>query len=567
MSWWTSLAVIILGAASAVAQLPEKTVVLTFDDAVKSHVTIVAPALKERGFGGTFFITHEWMGDTENFLSWEDVAAIHQMGFEIGNHTWTHQGFASPAEAARMEGELALVESALKKVGVPKPVSFAWPGNAFCIEGVRVLEKCGYQIARRGMQPELPYGRIFVGPLYEPDRHHRLLIPTTGDAYPDWTLEHFKTLVNSGKPGQPVIVQFHGVPDPVHPWVHTDPARFIEFMDYLKAEKFNVVALRDLIPVADANPEAKGMPADRYPLPKDGVLKQSPEVEATRNDLRYWLENMLVHHGYSFEEAAQVTGWDVPTVTQIAEAAAFGRETLEGARKPGLKILPYPGGRHPRIGFLEGAVAPQRGTKASIFAPWEGGGYAVLDVPEAIWHQKDLIYLAHTHIPTYWDAQNERIENIDWTRTETGLSLSRTLPNKVSFGVNLSAAETTVDIEMWIENGTDAALTDLRAQVCLMLKDLVGFEAQTNDNKTFSDPVTTVGNADGTRWVIIAFDPVDRCWGNAKCPCAHVDPQFPDAAPGERKVVRGRIWFYEGKLIETQQKAAESWAAGALPRD
>jgi hypothetical protein len=305
------------------------------------------------------------------------------------------------------------------------------------------------------------------------------------------------------------------------------------------------------------------MPADRYPLPKEGVLSLPPEVEATRADLRYWLENMLVHHAYSFEEAAVVTGWDVKTVQQVAQVAAFGHETLEPASKPGLKLLPYPGGRHPRIGYLDGAIAPQRGTKASIFAPWEGGGYAVLDVPEAVWEGDKLLYLAHTHIPTFWDQQNITLENVDWTRTETGLSLERTLPNNVSFGVNLTAGETTVDIELWLKNGTETAMKDLRAQVCLMLKGLAGFEAQTNENKTFADPVTTVGNADGTRWVLIAFDPVDRCWGNAKCPCAHVDPQIPDAAPGERQVVRGRIWFYEGKLIESQQTEAETWAAGA----
>lgn len=567
MSWWTSLAIIVLGAASAVAELPEKTVVLTFDDAVKSHVDFVAPALKERGFGATFFISQLWMNDTENFLSWEDVAAIHAMGFEIGNHTWTHLGVAGPKSAALLEGELALVENALKKVGVPKPISFAWPGNSYCIEGIQVLEKCGYKLARRGMQPEMPYGRIEIGPRYEPDRHHPLLIPTTGDAYPDWTLEHFKTLVNTGKPGQPVILQFHGVPDVAHPWVHTPPERFLEYMDYLKAENFNVIAMRDLLPEADAHPDAKGMPAERYPLPKDGTLALPPEMEATRADLRYWLENMLVHHGYSFEEVAQVTGWDVKTVQQIVQAVNFGHEVLEPASKPGLKLLPYPGGRHPRLGYLEGEIGPQRGTKASIFAPWEGGGYAVLDVPEAIWQGNDLIYLAHTHIPTIWDKQNVKIDNIDWTRTEQGLSFERTLPNNVSFGVMLSAGETTVDIELWIKNGTDAAMQDLRAQVCLMLKGLTGFEAQTNENKTFADPVTTVGNTDGTRWVLIAFDPVDRCWGNAKCPCAHVDPQFPDAAPGERQVARGRIWFYEGKLIESQQKLAESWAAVALHRD
>ena len=41
----------------------DRVVVLTFDDAVKSHRTFVAPLLKELGFGATFFVTHRWMAD------------------------------------------------------------------------------------------------------------------------------------------------------------------------------------------------------------------------------------------------------------------------------------------------------------------------------------------------------------------------------------------------------------------------------------------------------------------------------------------------------------------------
>ena len=131
------LTVAFLGlAASAQQSIPDKTVVLTFDDAVKSHRTVVAPMLAEYGFGATFFVTHGWMNDPEYFMSWQDIAEIHEMGFEIGNHTWTHGGLSMPADVARLAGELALVESALKNVGVPKPVSFAWPGNRFGPEGV-----------------------------------------------------------------------------------------------------------------------------------------------------------------------------------------------------------------------------------------------------------------------------------------------------------------------------------------------------------------------------------------------------------------------------------------------
>ena len=81
---------------ATVQSVPDKLVVLTFDDAVKSHRTFVAPLLKELGFGATFFVTHKWMDDRTNFMTWEEIGEIHQMGFEIGNHSWTHDDFSQP---------------------------------------------------------------------------------------------------------------------------------------------------------------------------------------------------------------------------------------------------------------------------------------------------------------------------------------------------------------------------------------------------------------------------------------------------------------------------------------
>jgi peptidoglycan/xylan/chitin deacetylase (PgdA/CDA1 family) len=42
--------------ALALEPIPDKLVVLTFDDASRSHVTVAAPLLKKHGFGATFFI-------------------------------------------------------------------------------------------------------------------------------------------------------------------------------------------------------------------------------------------------------------------------------------------------------------------------------------------------------------------------------------------------------------------------------------------------------------------------------------------------------------------------------
>src|SRR2546430_11530552 len=110
-------------------------------------------------------------------------------------------------------------------------------------------------------------------------------------------------------------------------------------------------------------------------------------------------------------------------------------------RPPRSTLFPYttlfrsPGGREVRRGFLEGNIDFQRGTKASVFLPWNATNYVMVDLPEAIFSEKRLLFLAHTHVPTIWDEQNVIIENVDWQREPDGsLRNERVLPNKVSFG-------------------------------------------------------------------------------------------------------------------------------------
>ncbi|MEO6183646.1 MAG: polysaccharide deacetylase family protein, partial [Verrucomicrobiota bacterium] len=546
-----------------VQAVPDKLVVLTFDDAVKSHRTFVAPLLKESGFGATFFITHKWMDDRTNFMTWEEIGEIHQMGFEIGNHSWTHDDFSQPKNAARLAAELSLVDRGLDqtKAKVSRPVSFAYCGNTFGPEAVQRLSELGYKFARRGEEPEARYGTLDIGATYDPKRHHPLLIPTTGDAYPIWTLEHFKSVVARATNGQIVVLQFHGVPDVAHPWVHTPPEPFREYMNYLKENKFRCIAVRDLEPYID-----------RENLPRDPLLKtRQPErpperlilpieMEATRRNLRFWLEDMLVHHRYTWDEAARVCGWSSEEVQKKAAELNISRDALP--KKPAggeVRVLPYPGGREVRRGFTDGNIDFQRGTKASVFLPWDTTSYVVVDLPEAIFSEKRLLYLAHTHIPTIWDERNVIIENIDWTRdADGGLHYERVLPNKVAFGASIHAKAGGADMELWLRNGSDQPLTALRTQICDHLKGAPGFNDQTTTNKIFRVPAVAVHSAGGDRWILTAWERCGRAWGNQMVPCLHADPVLPDCVPGGTVRVRGRLWFYEGKDIDRELARAES---------
>jgi peptidoglycan/xylan/chitin deacetylase (PgdA/CDA1 family) len=254
------------GAATSLA--PPKTVVLTFDDATRSHLEIVAPLLKEFGFGATFFVTAYWMSDRERYLSWSEVAELHRMGFEIGNHSFTHYGFGTPGGAELLPDELMKVEDALARVGIPKPVSFAYPGDEFGPEARQVLSGRGYLFARRGGRPEFP-GRT-VGRPWSPRSQDPLLIPSTAVAGPHWDEGTLDTILAQAKSDRPVILQIHGVPDPTNDRVSFGRMQFTRVMRRLKAEGCRVIAMRDLAPLVDPKAHLRDpMSRVRWPVRAD----------------------------------------------------------------------------------------------------------------------------------------------------------------------------------------------------------------------------------------------------------------------------------------------------------
>ncbi|MCB1096549.1 MAG: hypothetical protein KDN22_13310 [Verrucomicrobiae bacterium] len=281
------------------------------------------------------------------------------------------------------------------------------------------------------------------------------------------------------------------------------------------------------------------------------------------DEMRYWLENMVTYHGYAVDEVRSATGMSTEEIEAALEK--FGIQRAEAPSQPStaLRMLPYPGGRHPRIGFLEGAIDPQRETKVSVFTPWDPKSYAVLDLPEAIWSNLGLTYLAHTHIPTIWDERKESLEIQEWERREDGSLFSeRKLPNGIAFGTHVVPKSDHLELKMWLKNGTSVELTDLRVQNCVMLKAVEGFADQSNDNKLLRQPFVAARNEAGDRWIITAWEPCHRAWANPPVPCLHSDPKFPDCPPGETRTLHGWFSFYQGTGIDAElARIAKDWEA------
>ena len=281
-----------------------------------------------------------------------------------------------------------------------------------------------------------------------------------------------------------------------------------------------------------------------------------PNSRRSANDeeLRYWLQSMVWHHRFSVAEIREATG-----LSESEIAAAIKRFDIRVETKPRrekdspLLVLPYPGGRHPRIGFLDGAVHPQRETKVSVFTPWDDASYVVVDVPEALWSNLGLTYLAHTHVPTIWSKQNIELPKLEWNRRQDGsFDIERKLPNGIVLAAKVVPAKEGVRMKLTLTNGSTEMLSDLRVQNCVMLKGAKGFEQQTNDNKLLQSPYVAAKIDAGDRWIITAWQPIHRPWANPPCPCLHADPKFPDCPPGEQRVLHGWLSFYEGKDIQAE---------------
>lgn len=212
----------------------QKTVVLTFDDACKSHLENVAPVLKQYGFNATFFIcrfSDEWRRKNRKYqLTGKEVKKLSDMGFEIGNHTWNHI-----CPQAEMEKEIVSLNEFLAENGVPKPVTFAYPGGPFAEHAVPFLKKHGIVAARTTVQEpwDLKKQDLMQVPSY----------PLQKDSVHAF---YYAVGFNADEDHVPVLL-FHGVPDPVHDWVNTSPEFFRKCMKYLYDNGYRVISMKQML--------------------------------------------------------------------------------------------------------------------------------------------------------------------------------------------------------------------------------------------------------------------------------------------------------------------------------
>ena len=142
------------------ASLPEKTTLITFDDAYRNNLTVALPVMVRLGVPGVVFVPTNYIGGMnvwdsggpepdEPICDWDDLRNLERNGVAIESHSVSHPSFSN-LSADQHEMELRESKQALE-AGLGRAVEFfAYPygdaGSDFAYSE-QMLKRVGYRAA------------------------------------------------------------------------------------------------------------------------------------------------------------------------------------------------------------------------------------------------------------------------------------------------------------------------------------------------------------------------------------------------------------------------------------
>ncbi|TCK85242.1 polysaccharide deacetylase family protein [Albibacterium bauzanense] len=126
-------------------ELPEKPIMLTFDDNDLSQYENAAPFLKEYGFKAVYFVMTVTIGRPK-YMSKEQIKELYDDGNVIGSHTWDHHNvkkYEGEDWVTQIEKPSKVLEGIIGK----KIDDFAYPFGLWSPEVLPELQKRGIRTA------------------------------------------------------------------------------------------------------------------------------------------------------------------------------------------------------------------------------------------------------------------------------------------------------------------------------------------------------------------------------------------------------------------------------------
>lgn len=123
--------------------IPEKAVLLTFDDGYKDFFTDAAPILNRYNQKATVFIISGNIGYPA-YMDWDQVKILSEQGFEFGSHTIDHPNLKTLKDDKLKEEVVQSKEKIESELGVPVNF-FCYPGGFFDKRVEDAVRAAGYK--------------------------------------------------------------------------------------------------------------------------------------------------------------------------------------------------------------------------------------------------------------------------------------------------------------------------------------------------------------------------------------------------------------------------------------
>jgi peptidoglycan/xylan/chitin deacetylase (PgdA/CDA1 family) len=126
--------------------LPNKSILLTFDDGYMDFYTEAFPILKKYNLQASIYVVTDFMQDKQGrFLTWDQLRELEDSGLiSIGSHTQNHVNVTKHPKA---ELEITKSKQELEAFLGHKVISFVYPGGTYDDISAGYVKKAGYEIA------------------------------------------------------------------------------------------------------------------------------------------------------------------------------------------------------------------------------------------------------------------------------------------------------------------------------------------------------------------------------------------------------------------------------------